>query len=65
MKKYRKAAIPPFILFLMISFCLIFVYSMLAEWLYPIDLGKVSLLQTAHSTLLYGRRKTRILSGNR
>ena len=38
MKKYRKAAIPPFILFLMISFCLIFVYSMLAEWLYPIDL---------------------------
>ena len=34
MKKYRKAAIPPFILFLMLSFCLIFVYSMLAEWLY-------------------------------
>lgn len=45
MKKYRKAAIPPFILFLMLSFCLIFVYSMLAEWLYPIDLGKTSLLK--------------------
>ena len=52
MKKYRKAAIPPFILFLMISFCLIFVYSMLAEWLYPIDLGKTKIgraLNSSHS----------------
>ncbi len=40
----NKLGIPPMITFLMVTFVAIFVYSMLAPLLYPIDMGATSLL---------------------
>ena len=42
--KVKKTRIPPSILFLMVTFLLLFAYSMLAPVIYPIDLGATSLL---------------------
>lgn len=44
MKQKKKWPVPPFILFLMLSFLVIFVFSMLAPVIYPIDLGETKLL---------------------
>lgn len=40
----RRMGVPPMILFLMVTFVIIFVYAMLAPVLYPIDLAKTSLI---------------------
>ena len=42
--KKNRLGIPPSILFLMLTFVLLFVFSMLAPVIYPIDLGATSLL---------------------
>lgn len=44
MKKHRLG-VPPFILFLMVTFVLVAGFSMLAGVLYPIDLGKTNLIK--------------------
>lgn len=43
--KKSKWGIPPFILFLMVTFVLLAGFSMLAGVLYPVDLGKTNLLK--------------------
>lgn len=40
----RRLGVPPMIMFLMVTFVIIFVYAMLAPVLYPIDLAKASLI---------------------
>ena len=40
----KKNKIPPLILFLMIGFCIITVYSMLANFIFPVDMGKTNLI---------------------
>ncbi len=39
MKQRTKRGVPPFILFLMVTFAAIFIFAMLAQALFPVDLG--------------------------